>query len=123
MLHKTRHWTIVDVLTLEELAPTLHKHDWCCCNGFRYKNLLFLNDATSGDGAQEYAVVRIEGDPPTDSRVFTGVQIESLTVSWYESTEKLLADFKKIESGELGQDYARVEVRTHPNSERCGHCA
>lgn len=175
MVHKTRRWMITEVATLEELAPKLREHSWCLCSGFRYKDLLFLNDAFSPDGAQEYAVVRLgEGvapSPPAErslpegpvvvartvadlltavggqhrshddddddddeqgplpespspsGEVLRGRQIESLTVSWYESTEELLAEFKGLESGALGLSYGRVAVQTHPRQTTCGHCA
>lgn len=114
MFHDKREWQIVDVPTLEELAKKLVENTWCCCNGFRSEGLLLLNDATSEDGAQEYAVVR-EGPPAQ--------QIESLTVSWYESEALLLDALKKLASSSPPSFAREVVVRTHKTSERCRHCA
>ena len=72
MIHHRRAFTITDVDTVEELAQKLSHHTWCGCNGFRLGALLFLNDAFSADGAQEYAVWH---EP-------RAVQIESVTASW-----------------------------------------
>jgi len=134
MFHRNRVWTISAIDSLDELANKLYEHTWCCCNAFRYKDLLLLNDATSGDGAQEYAVVRLD-DAPHIEPPLRGTQIESLTVSWYESEAKLLLDLQRLERNEpLGSSEglaaigvqpwtAPVEIRTHPASERCVHCA
>ena len=72
MIHHRRAFTITDAATAEELAKKLTQHTWCGCNGFRFRSLLFLNDAFSADGAQEYAVWH---EP-------RAVQIESVTASW-----------------------------------------
>ena len=59
MMNDQRAYRIVDVTTAKELAENLSTpgRTWCLCTAFRYKGLLFLNDAFSEDGAQEYAVV------------------------------------------------------------------
>lgn len=72
MMHKRRTWSVRKVATIEELSDLLGNHSWTGCTGFEHDGLLFLSDATGGDGAQEYGVVRV-----TDLR-----QVESLTVSW-----------------------------------------
>lgn len=72
MIHRERVWQVRD-LSPEELAGELKRHStWSCCSGFRAAGMLWLNDATSPDGGQEYAVVR-ESD---------GRQVESVTVGW-----------------------------------------
>ena len=58
MLHKNRLWSICQVDDPQELARMLTEHAWCLCTGFQIAGYLFLNDATSEDGAQEYAVVK-----------------------------------------------------------------
>jgi hypothetical protein len=72
MIHHRRTFAITNVGTAEALAEKLSHHTWCGCNGFRLGPLLFLNDAFSADGAQEYAVWH---EP-------RAVQIESVTASW-----------------------------------------
>jgi hypothetical protein len=123
MFHKSRAWKLADVATLGELADKLHGHTWCCCNGFRHNEFLFLNDATCEDGAQEYAIVVLDpADQPTESTMLMGTQIESLTVSWVESREKLLAYFEGWESGTFATVWREpVAVRTHTGT--CRHCA
>jgi len=76
MMHKNRIWQVKD-LPIESLATELQRCTWCCCSGFRAGGMLWLNDATSPDGAQEYAVIR-ESD---------GAQVESVTVSWCKPEE------------------------------------
>jgi hypothetical protein len=86
MMHKRRVYKVSDRATdAGVLADLLTRHDWCTCNGFRLGHLLFLNDSTGPDGAQEYAVF--------DER--SGKQIESLTVSWM-TPEKLAAAIDRL---------------------------
>lgn len=70
--HPNRAWGVADVETAEELAEKLTQHSWTLCSAFRLGGYLFLNDALSEDGAQEYCVVR-ESD---------GATVESITMSW-----------------------------------------
>lgn len=69
MLHRGRVHTVTEVASAEELAAMLVERSWTLCTGFRHAGLLFLNDSTGPDGAQEYAVVR------------NGRQVESITFS------------------------------------------
>jgi hypothetical protein len=124
MLHNNRHWVVGDVATPEDLAQKLTEHTWCGCNGFRVEGTeyLFLNDATSGDGAQEYgAIKRLHG---TEGARW--LQVESLTFSWctYESA---LALIRKVLAGEYDQaDYAYpviLHLDTPEQHGRCAHCA
>jgi hypothetical protein len=113
-MHENRRFSISDVLQ-DELPNKLVNHSWTCCTGFRCGPFLFLNDATSEDGAQEYAVVREED----------GLQVESVTFSWCSLDEaikiidRIFADEKKGES----EPYANVKVLTHPNNISCRLCA
>lgn len=56
MMHKNRRWCVANVDSAEELADKLANYSWCCCCGFELDGILWLNDATGVDGAQEYAV-------------------------------------------------------------------
>ena len=71
MFHDRRTWCVSPVETPEELAEKLTEHSWCICTGFEIQGYLFLNDATSEDGAQEYAVVR---RPTKDGEPFLQVE-------------------------------------------------
>lgn len=73
MVHKQRVFCITAVTTPEDLAEKLTEHTWTLCTAFRLGKLLFLNDAFSEDGAQEYAAV-IDGPEQ--------IQVESITFSW-----------------------------------------
>jgi hypothetical protein len=89
MMHNKRRWCLSIVETAEELAEKLTQHTWTLCTAFSvrgHEDVVFLNDATSENGAQEYAVMLwctfIEGQR-------TGVQIESVTFSWCSQAEAL----------------------------------
>lgn len=89
MIHTTRPHSIhviaesVDDASIALLANKLANFDWCTCQGFRLGDFLFLNDATSEDGAQEYAVLRASPNADGKHR-----QVESYTCSWM-SADKL----------------------------------
>lgn len=133
MIHKNRRWKITDVATLEELSKKLICHSWCLCTGFRVivgarTELLVLNDSFSEDGAQEFAILR------------DGVQVESLTVSWYPSVDRegrfreadygageidLIHDLVGIESREIKTGFENVKPSSllpHPDGS-CPACA
>ena len=85
MVHKQRIWTLARVASAEELAEKLAGRTWTMCSGFALEerpDLLFLNDSFSEDGAQEYAVVRREGDDL--------YQVESITFGWMDRDEALV---------------------------------
>ena len=84
MFHDKRCWSVGPVASAAELTEWLCERSWCCCTGFELGNYLWLNDATSEDGAQEYAVVR---KPTEDDPVYR--QVESITVSWCKREELL----------------------------------
>ena len=88
MLHTKRRWCVFDRSGLEEFTEELTNRTWVLCNGIRWRGLLILNDATSEDALQEYAVINEK----------SGHQIESLTVSWM-SADKLYATLAAIEAG------------------------
>ncbi len=116
MVHEHRRFSVADVATPEELAHKLTHYTWCGCNGFRLSSpgqeLLFLNDAFSADGAQEYAVVR-------DKR-----QIESITFSWCSQAEALTF-IQQLQARTLGDDYGPCApiIESPAVHGRCGLCA
>jgi hypothetical protein len=96
MMNKNRRFMISDRYTLDELAEKLTQRSWCLCSGFLAEGLLFLNDAFSEDGAQEFAVFRcsftraeLEAEPCTLD------QVESLTCSWM-SPERLRSELHTL---------------------------
>jgi len=112
MLHKNRCWRIAEVATLKDLAEKLTQYTWTTCTGFRHEHLLFLNDAFSENGAQEYGVVDVR----------TGHQIESLTASWMtaERFAQLVAGYLAAEKHDF--DLGAVNLVPHPEGS-CWACA
>lgn len=118
MLHRHRIWTIAPTPSTDTLAEQLTQHTWCCCNGFRIGDYVFVNDATCADGAQEYAVLKRCGE--------RYVQIESLTFSWM-SREQALQTIRQVLAGQF--DHQRIgavephRLQTPAEHGRCHHCA
>lgn len=152
MMHKGRIYGEPAVIgSAGELAEKLTQYDWTTCSAWKLGPLLFLNDATGGDGAQEYAVLRpiatCACPPCCDSYVLHGAltgqracrcpspyhpaplcvsgyeQIESITFSWCSVAEAL--DYiTKLRAGTLGEVMgAPFLPRFHPKGETCGGCA
>jgi len=114
MIHEHRVYRVIDVESSQDLAETLSTpgRTWCLCCAFCYKGLLFLNDAFSEDGAQEYAVVR-ESD---------NQQIESITFSWL-SIPRAKRSIEELETG-TGCPGPLVNLKTnHPADGPCRFCA
>lgn len=122
MMHTSRVHQVADVPDdeLDQLAERLQSITHTSCSGYRWRGLLILNDATSENGAQEYAIVREA----------TSRQIESLTCSWYadpvdlaRTLEHLAAD-THWEGGEnaRGNSNAVTTHLDHP-AEPCRLCA
>ena len=114
MLHKKRVWSIFPAESPEWLALQLTQCTWCGCNGFSLGDYLFVNDATSADGAQEYAaLLRLANHY---------VQIESLTFSWM-TPERALEVIQQVVAGEFdGESYDTVEVDRIQTPEQHGRC-
>jgi len=75
VLHPHRRFSVATVDQAEQLAEMLHERSWCLCQGFAHRGYVLLNDATSEDGAQEFAAYREFQDGQL-------LQVESLTISW-----------------------------------------
>ena len=119
MLFPRRKRVVMDIDSPEDLAERLTAMTWCGCNGFRLGSYLFLNDSTSPDGAQEYAVLY---EP-------TMQQCESITFSWcsYEKALKyikqtLRGEFEPWSSPTLPSCFPDV-VQTPEEHGSCPHCA
>jgi hypothetical protein len=117
MFHKQRVWCVTPVESAEVLAEKLTQHSWTLCTGFQLGSYLFLNDATSEDGAQEYAVVKC---PPSDGHEYR--QVESLTMSWCTYNEALVY-IRRTLAGEFDDaSYASVVQPKLEMPEVHGHC-
>lgn len=145
MYHHNRRWCVTPVESIHELVDKLLRYSWCCCAAFELDGHVWLNDSTSADALQEYAVVRrpTEADP-----VFR--QVESITVSWCDEPQ-LTELIESIHRGALRETPAErpvakaravgdlfaflgaspklVEPEVRPRLEtvaehgQCGHCA
>lgn len=119
MLHKMRTWSLSTVESAEELAVKLTETTWCGCSAFKLPDApyLFVNDATSPDGAQEYAILKPDGSE--------FVQVESITFSWC-SRDKALEYIERIVAGEFDNStyVSRVGARIEPAEKHqpCRYC-
>jgi hypothetical protein len=120
MFHRNRTWCLSEAEFAEDLAKKLTELTWCLCAGFTVKghpNYLFLNDATSPDGAQEYAILK------RDCERF--VQIESITFSWMDEA-KALEYIRRTFTGEFDtSDFAHevtLNLQTPAEHGRCPFC-
>lgn len=121
MLHKTRSWCVAQLLDPKDLARKLTEHTWTGCQAFELAGYLFLNDSTSPDGAQEYAVLK----RPLAAEE-SWFQIESITFGWCDF-EKGLTYIRQILAGQYDAAEYRVAVsprlQTPAEHGRCPHCA
>jgi hypothetical protein len=117
MFHKKRVWCISPVETAEQLAEKLTQHSWTLCTGFQIQGYLFLNDATSESGAQEYAVVKCPILTDDSYR-----QVESFTMSWCSYNEALVY-IRRTLAGEFDDaSYVSVVQPKLETPEVHGHC-
>jgi hypothetical protein len=120
MFHQNRVWCVTPVSSAEELARKLTTVTWTCCTAFELGGYLWLNDATSPDGGQEYSVLKRVGPNGRP------LQVESITFSWC-TTEQALEYIQRTLRGEDdGNDFAREvapALETPDQHGRCGHCA
>jgi len=75
MIHKDRVFNIKTCSADEMIADFQHTRSWTLCSGWRVGDTLYLNDAFSEDGAQEYAVIRVTPDSTT-------LQFDSVALGW-----------------------------------------
>lgn len=115
MLHRNRIWQLSSVSTAEELAHKLTQYTWTCCTAISFGGYLFANDATSADGAQEYAILK-------PSAAGALVQVESITFSWC-SEPKALELIRRITSGAFDSDcYGMISPDRFQTSQEHGYC-
>lgn len=100
MLHRRRFWRLTSITSPDELAHKLTQYTWTCCTAISFAGYLFANDATSADGAQEFAILK----PANDGSL---IQIESITFSWC-SEERALALIQQIVRGDFDSHHLGV---------------
>ena len=120
MLHSNRVWCVAPVESAEDLARKVTETTWCGCTAFELSGYAWLNNATSPDGAQDFAVIRLE---PTESRF---VQVESITFSWcnYERAVDLIQHTLRgaHDDSDFAHEVSPV-LQTPAQHGRCLHCA
>ena len=113
-MHTGRIWNVAGPFGPAQLAERLTKYSWTLCSGFECLGFLYLNDSTSEDAAQEYAVVR-----KSDL-----VQVESITVSWMDA-DQIAAFAAETWQREVHPSYGSIEPKNldHDSVEYCTRCA
>jgi len=86
MFFENREYGIRTVTSAEELTRQLHDMSWTLCTGFRLGDVLYLNDASSENGAGEWAVLEVAAEL---SDAIEAVQFESVTFGWMDEDETL----------------------------------
>ncbi len=131
MFHSKRRWCVAPVENAEVLAEKLTEHTWTLCTAFQLGgpacpcpsdrraagSYLFLNDATSEDGAQEYAVLKVAKA--------AYIQIESITFSWC-TRERALELIRQVLAGKFDAEGFYGPVRPWleaPENHCCQLCA
>jgi hypothetical protein len=111
MLHTHRRFGVTEIVSTDALAELITEHTWTTCSAFRLGDLVFANDSTSADGAQEYAVVR------------NGRQIESITFGWCDRATAL-GYIEALVAGMLGDDYGAFTNTLEPVDQHrpCSGC-
>lgn len=105
MLHENRIWGEPVEVTLDEFAAKTTRGTWTVCTAWKVGDYVFVNDATGGDGAQEYAVLLQE-----DGDWF---QIESWTCSWMDE-QRIRECFAKLPDSDW-------KKRVQPRFEKHGY--
>jgi hypothetical protein len=119
MLHTGRIHQVVDVLSLEDLAAKLTGQSWTLCTGFRIGTMLVLNDATSEDGAPEWAVFKAYPHPGNGS---CATQIESVPFGWM-TLATALDHLQRLQDGRLCSPMGRYTLNLHHPKTSCALCA
>jgi hypothetical protein len=109
MIHKSRRHNVEECATVADMARRVHGHNWCGCVAFKAGSLYLLNDSFDGGGS-EFAAVR------------HGVQLDSLTINWYE-LPNLIEDLEKLERGDWPGVFGGPCAWKPHEPGTCQHCA
>ena len=114
MLHERRFFHCSEVETAELLAEWLTERTWTTCSAFYLRgrgDVVFANDSTSADGAQEYAVFVRAGN--------RWRQVESIAFGWC-THEEALGYIRRALAGEMTEFAVDVEPRFETSEEHRG---
>jgi hypothetical protein len=122
MMHSHRVWCLSKVESSHVLAHKLTQHTWTLCSAFFVagrEEYAFLNDATSEDGAGEFAIVKRLPDG-------SFLQVESVTFSWCDEAQGLIFIEEALAGKYDGYDFVRPVcpvLQTAQEHGRCRLCA
>lgn len=123
MMHSNRVWCVTPKESPAEVARLLTETTWTLCTAIELSCYLFLNDATSEDGAQEYAVLKRPTAPGGPC-----VQVESITFGWCDEA-RAFDYIRRVVAGEFdASDFAfavqpRLETPAEHKARYCRLCA
>ncbi len=115
MMHSKRTWCVAPVDSAEDLARKLTEMTWTLCTAFELEGYLFINDATSEDGAGEFAVVKRCGEA-------SFLQVESVTFSWCSYEDALEHIRRAITGQDDANDFAKPVTPQLESPEEHGRC-
>lgn len=122
MIHTPRTYSAIQVRDIEELAQRLAQ-SWTLCTAFLVEHdgqpFLIANDATSEDGAQEYAVLRVD---ERHGRAISARQVDSLTISWM-SEDRIRAGWPEWFAEQPSSRGIVLQVESPARHGRCRFCA
>lgn len=107
MAMHNRDWNIKTYTDLDELCKELCRDiTWTLCTGFRWQNVVLVNDSFSEDSLQEFAMVIVEEGKAE------GKQLDSITVSWCKP-DRLAEIIRDAINGKYETSYGTVELGVH----------
>ena len=118
MLFEKRRHQFQDIVSVRKLAELLTEMTWTLCTGWRLhaenQVLYVLNDSTSEDGAQEYAILASDGR-----------QLETITFGWCNADEAETHIWEILNGSDMSDWLGRWPLLVEPSEEhtRCYHCA
>lgn len=122
MLHENRAHLVAVVTDAQVLAAKLTSQTWTLCTGFRLGSLLVLNDATSEDGAPEWACFRLQPQHCSPGYRGFAIQIESITFGWM-TLATALDRIQRLQDGRLCTPMGRYTLKLDHPAGPCAHCA
>lgn len=75
MFFERRRYRVKEFYDIDDLAKKLTETTSCHCTGFKFSGVWFLNDASSEDGAQEYAAVILRRSPSDKTRMASSLKL------------------------------------------------
>jgi hypothetical protein len=105
------------------LAHKLVDYDWTGCTAWQLDGVIYANDSTGPDGAQEYAAILIEQDGrgPDGAGLIMGRQVETITFSWC-TVDRAAEIIRQVAAGVYGMDQP-ITLQVDGPGHECPLCA